>query len=87
MRTKELKNYTFKQDSAVIISKILFFSFSKAAVIGNQFQKAKSNKNSSNFLTYKTMKLKFKEHFLSIFCEDPSMATYGKTTWKLFKFI
>ena len=33
------------------------------------------------------MKIKFKESFLSIFCEDISMATYGKTTWKQFKFI
>ena len=28
------------------------------------------------------MEFKFKEYFLSNFCEDPSMATYGKT-WKL----
>ena len=33
------------------------------------------------------MKGKFEEFFLSIFLEDPSMATNGKTTWKQFTFI
>ena len=28
------------------------------------------------------MKFNFKQYFLNIFCEDPSMATYAKKTWK-----
>ena len=80
---KRTKNYTFKQNSAAIISKIVFF-FRKSVLIWNQ--NANSNINSCS-LTYKTMKFKFREYFPSIFRENPSMATYGKTTWKQFKFI
>ena len=33
------------------------------------------------------MKFEFKVFFLSIFRKELSMATYGKTTWKQFKFL
>ena len=42
------------------------------------------------FSTYETLDLKNNEIFVSgnlsicFFCEDPSMATYGKITWKQF---
>ena len=53
------------------------------SVILSCSKSANSNINSSS-LTYKTMKFMFQEIFLSLFREDPSMATYGKTTWKQF---
>ena len=72
---KRTKKTNFKQDSAVITSKIVLFR--KSVLFWNQIQNANSNINSSS-LTYKTMKFKSKEYFLSVFREDPSMATYGK---------
>ena len=38
-------------------------------------------------LTFKTIKVKFKKYFLSIFKEDPSVATYEKVSREQFKFL
>ena len=84
-RTRELKNYTSMKSLAVIISKTVFFSENKF-LVWNQIESTNGNFTNSS-LTYKTMKFKFKNYFLSIFSEDPSMVTYKKRSWKQFKFI
>ena len=60
--------------------------FRKSVLIWNQIHNANSDIISSS-LTYKTMIFKFREMFLSIFREDPSMTTHGKRKWKQFKFV
>ena len=76
MRTKRLKNYTFKQESAVIITEIV--------LVWNQIENAKSNLTNSS-LTYKTGKIKLEKFFLSVVNKDTSIVTYRKAAWKQYK--
>ena len=59
--------------------------FKKSVIIWNKLTDDKVN--FKDILTYRKAKIKFKNYFLLLFKEDPSVATHCKVSWKSFKFI
>ena len=59
--------------------------FKKSVIIWNKITDDKVN--FKDIVTYRKAKIKFKNYYLLLFKEDPSVATHGKVSWKSFKFI
>ena len=59
--------------------------FKKSVIIWNKLTDDKVNLK--DIVTYRKAKIKFKNYYLLLFKEDPSVATHGKVSWKSFKFI
>ena len=59
--------------------------FKKSVIIWNKLTDDKVN--FKDIVTYRKAKRKFKNYYLLLFKEDPSVATHGKVSWKSFKFI
>ena len=59
--------------------------FKKSVIIWNKLTDDKVN--FKDILTCRKAKIKFKNYYLFLFKEDPSVATHRKVSWKSFKFI
>ena len=59
--------------------------FKNSVIIWNKLTDDKVN--FKDIVTYRKAKIKFKNYYLLLFKEDPSVATHGKVSWKSFKFI
>ena len=57
--------------------------FKKSVIIWNKLTNDKVN--FKDIVTYRKAKIKFKNYYLLLFKEDPSVATHGKVSWKNFK--
>ena len=61
------------------------FFVKKSVIIWNKLTDDKVN--FKDILTYRKSKIKFKNYYLILLKEDPSVAIQGKVSWKSFKFI
>ena len=82
MKTKNKKNYILSKDLMSNTSKNRFFF--KSVLIWNRLHDDKIN--FKNNLTYRKTKTTFKDYYL-LFEEDPTVVTYGKISWRYFKFL